>query len=341
MKSEIRNPKSETEPLPSDFGFRISDLSFLRVLSPGLFTLVVDQGRPRSRNLGVAVGGPADRWSLAVGNALVGNRPGAAALEITLTGPTLQATGQLACVVFGAPFALASDRQPVVANKTFTLEAGEVLRVGGTEVGARAYLCVRGGLQTPVVLGSRSGLTPLSADAELSCLLGTIPRRSLRLAPGEPPWDYPLPASARDTVLRVLEGAHAGHFPCQKLFDTPGLMPFTVTPQSNRMGLRLAGPPLGSLPEEMLSEPVCPGTVQVTRDGQCIVLGVDAQTIGGYPRLAHVITADLDLLGQLRPGDRVGFRRVKREEAETYYRQKQAELQRLLFPVRLVEDAVE
>src|SRR5438874_10635985 len=104
----------------------------LRVLDAGLHTLVVDFGRPRWRSLGVPVGGAADRFALAVGNALVGNPPDAAALEISLAGPTVQADCPLACVVYGAPFPLASDRQTLVAGKTFTLQAGETLHVGGT-----------------------------------------------------------------------------------------------------------------------------------------------------------------------------------------------------------------
>src|SRR5581483_334951 len=116
----------------------------LKVLAPGLHTLVVDHGRPRSRSLGVPVGGAADRFSLTLGNALVGNPPDAAALEISLAGPTLRASGELACVVYGAPFDLASNRQPLTAGTTFTLHDGEELRIGGASDGARAYLCVQG-----------------------------------------------------------------------------------------------------------------------------------------------------------------------------------------------------
>ncbi len=127
--------------------------AILKVLHPGLCTLVVDLGRPHCRSLGVPVGGAADRAALAVGNALVGNPPDAAALEVALAGPTLVADADLACVLFGAPFDMASDRRPLTAGKTFTLRPGEVLHVGGTVVGARAYFCVHGGLQAPVVLG--------------------------------------------------------------------------------------------------------------------------------------------------------------------------------------------
>src|SRR4051812_38831652 len=153
----------------------------LEVVRPGLYTLVVDRGRPRCRSLGVPVGGAADAFALAVGNALVGNPPDAAALEVNLAGPTLRAHGRLACVLHGAPFDLASDGQPLSAGTTFTLEPGEGLHIGGTGQGVRAYLCVRGGLQTPLVLGSRSGLEPVAAGALLPCLPGTIHGRSVRV----------------------------------------------------------------------------------------------------------------------------------------------------------------
>src|SRR5262249_17811404 len=152
-------------------------LMTLSVLEPGLCTLVVDFGRPRTRSLGVPVGGAADRSALAIGNALVGNEPDAAALEISLAGPTLQAQCELACVVYGAPFALQSDRQIITIGKTFTLEPGEVVDVGATEAGMRAYFCVRGGFQEPVILGSRSSLAPLRAGAELRCPAGRIGSR--------------------------------------------------------------------------------------------------------------------------------------------------------------------
>src|SRR5438552_14800007 len=124
----------------------------LKVLDPGLYTLIVDLGRPNSRSLGVPVGGAADRLSLALGNALVGNAADAASLEISLAGPTLRAECELACVVFGAPFELHSDRQPVAVGKTFTLLPGEELQIGGTNRGMRAYFCVQGGIETKSVL---------------------------------------------------------------------------------------------------------------------------------------------------------------------------------------------
>ena len=297
---------------------------FLRVIAPGLATRVVDLGRPRSRSLGVPLGGAADRTAFLIGNALVGNGPDAAALEVTLSGPTLKATCDLACVVFGAPFDLDSDRQPLHPGKTFTLHAGEVLRVGGTLEGARAYLCIGGGLQIKPILNSHSTLEPLAAGAELPCLSGTIRPRFLVHR-------FHNPDEAG--LLRVLDGAQAGWFNCEEFF----LQEFTVSPAADRMGLRLRGVPLTMPQRELVSEPVCPGTVQVTRDGQCIVLGVDGQTIGGYPKIAQVIAADLDKLGQLRPDEPIRFRRVELSEAVALYRRRHAELKAWLARLMAAE----
>ena len=141
----------------------------LAVLDPGLLSLPVDRGRPRWRSLGVPLGGAADTAALALGNALVGNSPGAVALEVALAGPTLEARHPTACAVFGAPFQLAVDGRPVAAGTTFTLAAGAVLRIGGTRTGVRGYLCVAGGFDAPDVLGSRSGLEALKAGDVLAC----------------------------------------------------------------------------------------------------------------------------------------------------------------------------
>src|SRR5438445_8276737 len=153
--------------------------AILKIVAPGLETLVLDVGRPDYRHLGVPIGGAADRFSLAIGNALVGNSVDAAALEVCLAGPTLEADNELACVVFGAPFSLTSDRQDLQAGKTFTLQAGERLQIGGTPTGMRGYLCVDGGFQSPLILGSRSGLAPLTAGMEFTCLPGVAPTRFL------------------------------------------------------------------------------------------------------------------------------------------------------------------
>jgi antagonist of KipI len=317
----------------------------LTVLDPGLYTLVVDQGRPASRSLGVPVGGAADRAALALGNALVGNSPEAAALEVTLSGPTMRAECELACVLYGAPFPMQSDHQRLRAGKTFTLAAAEELRIGATPQGVRGYLCVGGAFDLPLILASRTGLEPVRAGTRLPCSGSTIRGRFLpsflagldgqanQSWPGKPGFGYGSDRE-RDTVVRVLDGAQADWFDVDKFYAQC----YRISPASNRMGLRLQGEPLALPDRELLSEPVCPGSVQVTRDGQCIVLGVDGQTIGGYPKIAQVITADLDLLGQLRPEDMIRFERVSLEEAEQLHRRRSRAVKE--WVIRLRETAM-
>jgi biotin-dependent carboxylase-like uncharacterized protein len=271
----------------------------------------------------VPVGGAADCTSFALGNALVGNPAGAAALEITLSGPVLVADAPIACVVFGASFDLASERRRFSPGKTFTLDAGEELRIGGTDNLPRGYFCIRGGLHVPEVLGSRSGLEPLQAGDALACHSATTGCR----------WfESPISDQGHTLTLRALPGRQADWFADAEFYSRP----YNVSRDSDRMGLRLRGAPLDVPQRELVSEPVCPGTVQVTRDGQCIVLGVDGQTIGGYPKIAQLIAADVDKLGRLRPDQTVTFKRVSLEEAEIAYRTRQAELCEWLIRLQTV-----
>jgi len=317
----------------------------LRVLDPGLYTLVVDAGRQHSRSLGVPVGGAADRAALALGNGLVGNPPDAAALEVCLAGPTLQADIELACVVYGAPFSITLIRaafsdppevREINTGTTFTLNAGDQVHIGSALAGMRAYFCVAGGLQVPLVLESRSGLEPVHAGMDLPCSPGRIHCRFLPtlVSAEQPGGAHDLRTRISDALapeffspnqvrtLRVLEGLQADWFAQEEFYDQD----FTITPASNRMGLRLQGRPLTMPERELVSEPVCPGAVQVTSDGQCIVLGVDGQTIGGYPKIAQVIQADLDRLGQFRPGEPIRYVRVNLDEAIALQRRRLAEL---------------
>ncbi len=305
------------------------------LLTPGLCTLVVDFGRPSTRSLGVPVGGAADRFSLALGNGLVGNSSDSAALEIALSGPALRTSEPVACVLCGAPFALAADRRPLTAGTTFTLWPDETLRIGSASRGLRAYLCVSGGIRTEPALGSRSSLEPLRAGALLPCVAGSIAGRSVRIPPeGDTYLEHLAGLAQPPLVLRALAGPQLDWFAPEQFFGGPS---FTISASSDRMGLRLLGEPIRVPERELISEPVCPGSVQVTREGQCVILGVDGQTIGGYPKVAQVIAADRDLLGQLRPGDRVSFERVNMSEAERLYRRRRAILGEWLSRLRVAE----
>jgi antagonist of KipI len=286
----------------------------LRIEKPGLRTLLVDAGRPSSRSLGVPIGGAADRFALAIANALVGNAPEAPALEINVQGPTLVAECPLACVVWGAPFSLVCAARPSLrAGATFTLEAGDVLEIGVAAQGMRGYFCVAGGFDNRPVLGSKSGLSPLASGAEVLCTASRINSRFVRHA---------FQWNQEPRLLRVLPGAQRDQFD----FADFCAQKYEITKAANRMGLRLRGPALPVSKTELLSEPVCPGTVQVTKDGQCIILGIDGQTIGGYPKIAQVISADVDKLAQLRPGERVHFQEVTLETARELFLHKAAEL---------------
>ena len=282
----------------------------LRVLEPGLYSLLVGRPRPGTRHLGVPVGGPADSTACVLGNALLGNPAEALALEITLQGPTLQATAPVAGVVFGAPFDLSGSW---MIGQTFNLVAGDLLKIGGTATGCRAYLCVSGGFVGPCILGSNSALEPIRRGDSLECAASNL----------KPRWGVGK-VDSDSTVLRVLPGPQRSWFPDSQFFDRT----YTVATASNRMGLRLLGDPLIRPPRELTSEPVASGAVQITNDGLPVILGVDGQTIGGYPKIAHVIRADLDTLGQLRPGSTVRFVESFVAEAEAAFQSKRAALKR-------------
>ena len=305
----------------------------LQQIKPGLLSLLVDAGRSRSRSLGVPVGGAADRAALAIGNALVGNAPDALALEFALAGPTLLAQHSVAGVVFGAPFTLAIDEKSIPAGTTFSLRVGEMLRIGGTASGVRGYLCVAGGFEAAEVLGSRSSLEPLNAGEWLKCGPSHCEPRGL----GFSSLQSSGPPDLLGKTIRVLPGPQRDWFPNDRFFSQS----YVVSAASNRMGLRLQGEPLARKPGELVSEAVAPGAVQITNDGLPVVLGVDGQTIGGYPKIAHVIRADLDVLAQLRPGEAVHFRLVLWEEAERAAKERAANLQIWLARIRAADRAPE
>jgi 5-oxoprolinase (ATP-hydrolysing) subunit C len=290
------------------------------VLAPGLYSLLVGKGRPHFRSLGIPLGGAADPISLALGNALIGNSPELSALEITMLGPTLSFNDPTACVVFGSDFNLKSSlglhRE---AGTTFTAEPGEVLTIGGCESGVRGYFCVRGGFDSPKLLDSSSAISPIQAGQTLQCQPSVTNNRS-----------YSCTATSKGESLRVLPGTQRAWFGPDFYSNR-----YTVSSASNRMGIRLLGDPIPRRAGELVSEAVAPGAVQITNDGLPIILGVDGQTIGGYPKVAHVIAADLHKLGQLRPGSVVTFEEVTYCEAELAWITLQKWLQEWVVRARL------
>lgn len=276
----------------------------LIVRNPGTFATVQDAGRLGFRSFGVPTSGPFDVEAHGLANALVGNPEGAAALELTGLGGVYEASEPLALALAGAPMLAtvereAGGRQVVRIPQSLTLRAGERLVLGGSPVGMRTYLAVRGGWRTPIVLGSRSAETPPRPGDLLPATPGTIAVRRPRIFGRE---DGTGP-------IRILDGPDA-------LPSSPWEGPtFQIDAQADRMGIRLEGAaPVVEADPDRRSAPVAPGALQVA-GGRLLILGVACGTMGGYPHVAHVVSADLRRLAQARPGDSIRFRLVSPTEA--------------------------
>nr|WP_298130468.1 biotin-dependent carboxyltransferase family protein [uncultured Pseudoxanthomonas sp.] len=283
------------------------------VLAPGMQTTVQDQGRHGWRHLGVARAGAMDPAALAMANRLVGNDEGEAGLEMTLQGPRLRLPAACRIALTGAAMPAWWNDTPLPMGRPLDLPAGE-LKLGAVREGLRTWLAVAGGLHAPVVLGSRStdlrgGFGGVEGHAlRAADRLPIDARRSLAPAarqPVFPGWwiDLDDPWTADRHVLRYVPSAHAAA-------PALALQGWRTHPDSNRQGLRLAGTGLPADVADGVSEPVAVGTLQLPPDGQPILLLADAQTVGGYPRLGHVIACDLGRAAQLRPGEPVHFEPV-------------------------------
>lgn len=305
-------------------------MASLTVLRPGMLTTVQDLGRWGHQHLGVPVAGPMDAYSHRLANRLVGNRPGAAALEVTLIGPELRADGEIVCAVTGAQFELLVNDRPVALNQFFVVPAGGRIRFGNRLAGARAALAVRGGFDLPAAFGSRA--------THLVSRMGPFGGRGLsagdvlrigRAVAGEPAASgAPLRLPSGGARLRMIRGPHDAMF-TPEAWNALVNGRYIVTPQSNRMGYRLEGPALAHVSTaDILSDATPIGSLQVPASGQPILLMADRQTTGGYPKIATVITADLPLAGQLAPGDWIEFAAVTVAEAVDLLRRQEARLAR-------------
>jgi antagonist of KipI len=297
-------------------------MSLIEVRAPGLLTTVQDLGREGFGPMGVSASGAADAVSLRIGNRLVGNAEGVAGLEMTLLGGTFFFRETAVVALTGADFAPTLDNAPVPSWSSVEIRAGQTLLMGPTQTGARCYLCVRGGIDVKRFLGS--------ASTHLLSGLGGFEGRALRkgdvLRVGRASEGFrtfrkrnlarrALEKLAPRKVLRVTAGPQSDWFSAEtRRMFYPGT--YRVAEDSNRMGLRLEGAALAPVSGgEMISEGVSLGAVQITAGGLPIILFVEQQTTGGYPKIANVISADLSSLGQLRPRDEVRFELVEMETA--------------------------
>jgi len=273
---------------------------------------VQDLGRPGLGHLGVGRSGGADRRSLRLANRLVGNPDGAACLEITLGG--FAARFEVAAVVAltGAPCTVRVSGRGAEPPGPLSLPAGAELRLGTPASGVRSYLAVRGGIDVPPVLGSRStdvlaGLGPEVVRPGARLPVGRYLAGPPRSDPGPVSAIPAIPAIPAEIVLAAWAGPRDDWFTPAALAAL-GTRAYAVTPASNRVGLRLSGPPLDRAgPGELPPEGMVDGALQVPPDGQPVLLLADHPVTGGYPVIAVVADDDLWLAAQARPGQRVRF----------------------------------
>jgi antagonist of KipI len=312
----------------------------IHVIEPGLLTTVQDAGRFGYAHLGISPAGAADDVALRLANRLVGNEEGAAALEMTLVGATLEFDEACAAALAGGECDATLDGAAAGMWETIDVKAGAVLRCGPMRRGARAYLAVRGGFEVGAVLGSAS--TNLSGKfggvegralkkGDVLCLRrrtgggsDAAKKRLRKLKAGVVQELY----GARGGTLRVTRGLQADWFRAEERAKFLSGA-YRVSEESNRSGLRLKGEALRAREGmQLITEGVAAGAVQVPPDGEPIILFVDQQTTGGYPKIANVIAADLHRVGQLRPRDEVRFAEVTIPEAVRLLREREELLER-------------
>jgi antagonist of KipI len=309
------------------------------VVSAGFLASVQDLGRTGYRKSGVSIGGALDAHALRVANALVGNEDSAAGLEATLGNLRLRFNDQRVVAWCGGAFSVRIGDENLPPGHAGLISKDEELVMVAPNAGARVWLAISGGIDVPPVLGSRStdlrgnfggheGRTLRDGD---TLPLGKKERQFEAAAPRISQWSAPTPwvtTTARDRFLRIVRGPDWTRFTTEAqtaLVEAP----FTVTLDSDRMAARLDGPDLPRLDSsDLLSEAVATGTLQVPPNGQPILLLGDCQTMGGYPKIAHVITIDLPIAAQLWPGDPVRFHEVSLTEAQGLLREREEDFAR-------------
>ncbi|AOE50588.1 5-oxoprolinase subunit C family protein [Kangiella sediminilitoris] len=303
----------------------------IKVHKAGLQTTVQDSGRSGYRKYGVANNGALDEYSHRLANWLVGKEKDSPTLEVTQIGPVLEFTTATTIGIAGAEFELFINDQAVPINQTLHIKAGDTLSFGHLKSGARAYIAFSGDLEIPSIMQSRStnllasfgGLNGralqdgdcLSISSELFAQERTVPEELLM--------EHHHNLKQKHIIVRMIPGRE---FSCLEKGSKEKFLcsDFEVNSYSNRMAIKLDGAELSTREEQsMITSPIVPGTVQLPSNGQPIIILADGQTAGGYPRIGQVITADLSLLAQLKPHDRLSFYPIDIQQAKKILLQKQ------------------
>lgn len=296
----------------------------VKVIIPGALTTVQDAGRYGYQSSGIQTSGVMDHKAYEEANALVGNTGGEAVLEATLFGGMMEVTADTVAAVAGADMEPKVNNVPCGMNRPVLLRAGDTLSLDMAKSGCRSYIAFAGGVDVPVVLGSRS--------TNMKCRMGGYKGRPLQTGDAfetglwgeeaaeryEEVRDRSFPAEAYTSPIevRVIEGPQAEYF-TEKGKETFYSARYTISDQSDRMGYRLEGEAIESVDgTDIISDGIAFGAVQVPASGRPIVLLADRQTTGGYAKIATVCSFDIPRLVQGKPGDTVCFRRISLEEAQ-------------------------
>jgi len=295
-------------------------MKLCRVVKPGLFTVVQDLGRHGFQRYGVPVSGAMDAYAFVAGNHLVGNDVSDASLEVTLLGPEIEFLVESQFAVTGAALSPALNGKPVGCWQTLQVHEGDVLSFGSPRGGCRAYLAVRGGIDVPVVLGSRSTYVrggfggfqgrPLKAGDVIDACEPAMLLKSGLLLPQEL-----VPRYGDEFTVEVVLGPQSECF-TERGVETFLSEVYSVTAEADRMGYRLQGLEVEQTSGlRIVSDAMPVGAVQVPKSGNPIIVMRDAQTTGGYPKIAVVITPDVSRLGQAKPNTGIRFSKVSLSKA--------------------------
>ena len=293
----------------------------ITVLNPGLLTTVQDMGRVGYQQFGVSVSGVMDPRATSIANILVGNEEGEAVLECTMMGPQLRFEVANCIAITGGDLGPTLDGQPIPNYTAVVVQAGQTLKFTGPKTGCRAYIAFAGGLDIPVVMGSRSTYM----KAKIGGLNGRKLEKDDVIAFRAPKTElknmkdrslYPEFVPRKEYTVRVVLG------PQDDAFTDAGIQTFlsevyTVTPEFDRMGCRLEGAAVAHKESgDIISDGIAFGAIQIPSAGKPIIMLADRQTTGGYTKIANVITADFRIIGQLKAGDKVRFEKVSIAHAQ-------------------------
>ena len=293
----------------------------IQIINGGFLTTIQDMGRYGYQETGMSVSGVMDTRAASLANILVGNDTNEAVIEITMMGPTMKFTEDEIIAVTGGDLGAKIDGKPVERYRAVLVKAGQTLSFMGMYGGSRAYIAFAGGLDIPVVMGSRSTNLKSKVGGYEGRKLGTGDEIAFRAPASWLPHMaervYGLPSyGAKEWTLRVVMGPQDDCF-TDKGINTFLNSTYTISNEYDRMGCRMDGPVIEHVTDgNIISDGIAFGAIQVPTEGKPIIMMADRQTTGGYTKIANVISADFRLLGQLKAGDKVKFEKVSIQAAQ-------------------------